>query len=679
MRRSALLFCLVCLAACQRSAPPPAPAEAGATNARLTFDPTDFDPGVRPQDDFYKFVNGRWIEATPIPADLSEYGVFEELRERTEAQLREIVEPKVAAPDPAYAKLRDLYASFMNEERAEAAAVAGLARDLDRIDSLRSHADVMEYMGRAMAEGIDGPVAAEVVPSAVDPTKNLLYLLQSGLGLPDRDYYMLEGDRFAEIRAAYATHIQRMFETAGWPDAAAAAQTVMRLESLLAEKQWSQVQNRDRERIDNNRFSLGTAQALAPEFEWTKMLAAGGFGSPPDFVIAQTDYFKALGPLIRSAPVANWQVYLRFRLLDSYAPYLSKALVAEDFDFNGRILRGRQQDRARWKRGVDLASNSLPELLGRAYVEANFPPSAKQRINALIERLREAYAGAIRELTWMTPGTRAAALQKLAQITVKVGYPDKWRDYGPLEIRADDLVGNVRRARTFAHLHDLEKLAKPVDRTEWNMPPQTVNAYYNPKGNEIVFPAAVLQHPLFDPEGDDAANFGAIGAGIGHEMSHAFDDQGRKYDGSGRLRNWWTEADAIKYKAQSLILVRQYGAFRPLPDLAVNGELTLGENIADLAGLVVAHRAYRLSLGARTAPLLAGYTGEQRFFIAWALTWRGKFRDEVLRERLLANPHSPLQYRVLGTLQNMPEFYAAFDVKPGDRMYLPPAERARIW
>lgn len=678
VRVVALLWLAACAAGCGR-APPPAAPEMGRADVRLAFDPTDFDPAVRPQDDFYRFVNGRWIEATPIPADVSVYGVLESLREQTEKQLREILEPKDPVPGPAYRKLYELYASFMDEEKIEAAGLAGLAGELARIDALRSPADVMDYMGHAMAEGIDGPVAAEVVPSATDPTRNLLYLLQGGLGLPDRDYYLLDGERFGQVRAEYVQHIRRMFETAGWPDAAAAARTIMDLETALADKQWSRVQNRDRERIDNSRFSPATAGALAPEFAWDRLLAASGFGSPAEFVIAQPDYFSALGPLIRSSPVANWQVYLRFRLLSSYAPYLSKAVVAENFDFNGKTLRGKQEDRARWKRGVALVSDSLPELLGRAYVAANFPPGARARIGTLIQRLRDAYAVAIRELTWMSPGTRAAALEKLGQLTVKVGYPDKWRDYGPLDIRVDDLAGNVRRARAFAHGLDLERIAKPVDRTEWGLSPQTVNAYYYLKGNEIVFPAAVLQPPLFDPEGDDAANFGAIGAAIGHEMSHAFDDQGRKYDGSGRLRDWWTEADAIKYKAQSLNLVRQYGAFRPLPDVAVNGELTLGENIADLAGLVIAHRAYRLSLGDRTAPLLAGYSGEQRFFIAYAQLWRGKFRDEVMREKLLVDPHAPVEYRVMGVLQNMPEFYAAFDVKPGDKMYLPPAERARIW
>jgi predicted metalloendopeptidase len=679
MRRAWCLALCYCLAGCQRSPAPPAALVPEVSATRIAFDPTDFDPAVRPQDDFYQFVNGRWISQTEIPADLSTYGVLQALRDQTEEQLRALLESDGMAREPAYRKLRDLYASFMDEERVEQAGLGRLAPALARIDALRSHADVVEFMGHLMAERVDGPVTYEVIPGADDPTKNLLYLEQSGLGLPDRDYYLLEGERFARIREAYVKHIERMFETAAWPDPAASAQTIMRLETSLAEKQWSRVQNRDSERIDRSRYSFDTARTLAPELDWERMLAAGDFGHPVGFIIAQTDYFKALGPLIRSSPVANWQVYFRFRVLDSYAPYLSKAIVAEDFEFNGKVLRGRLENRPRWKRAAGLVSDSLGELMGQAYVNAHFPPIARKNITLLIERLREAYAAAIRELSWMSPNTRSAALEKLRQITLKVGYPEKWRDYGPLEINAEDLIGNVSRARAFAHKHELEKLEKPVDRTEWNIPPQTVNAFYDRKGNEIVFPAAVLQRPLFDPNGDEAANFGSIGAAIGHEMSHGFDDQGRKYDGAGRLRDWWSESDAVRYKAQSLNLVRQYNAFRPIPDLAVNGELTLGENIADLAGLIIAHRAYLLSLGNRQAPLIAGYSGEQRFFIAWAMTWRGKFRNELIRERLLADPHAPFQYRVIGTLQNMPEFYAAFDVKPGDKMYLPPAERARIW
>jgi predicted metalloendopeptidase len=673
------VLCLLLAAGCD-SPPPDLPAGPEDPDLVLGFDPADLDATVRPQDDFYGYVNNRWLDRTAIPPEWPSYGAIQILTEQTEAQLRALIETGgTASQDPGLRKIGALYASFMDEAAVSRLGTAPLAAELRRIDALRTHDDVIRYMGYALQAGVQVPVDYYVSAHAADPDRNLVYLWQGGLGLPDRDYYLLESEEFGKIRAGYLTHIERLFGLAGWPDGAAAASSIVELETRLAERHWSRVQNRDTERIVQNRYTVAGAKQLTPALDWPAYLEAAGFTVPGEFVIAQTEYFQALGGIIHAAPVANWQVYLRFKLLKAYAPYLNDAIVNEDFAFQGKVLRGQEQIKARWQRGVRLVNEALGELAGRAYVEEHFPPAAKERVDALIGALRTACGETLRQLDWMSPPTRAAALAKLEKFTAKIGYPSKWRDYSALEIRPDDLVGNVRRAREFEHRYQAGKLTRPVDRTEWGMTPQTVNAYYRPSQNEIVFPAAILQPPFFDPASDDAVNFGAIGAIIGHEISHGFDDQGRKFDGDGRLRDWWTAEDADKYHARAAVLVKQYSAFAPLPDLHINGELTLGENIADLAGLVIAYRAYRLSLGGKEPPLIAGFTGDQRFFISYALAWRGKFRDEMLREMLLSRPHPPYRYRAQGVLQNMPEFYAAFGVQEGDAMYLSPGERARIW
>jgi predicted metalloendopeptidase len=667
MLKPALLLCLAFLAAAA-SGDEPAPAVPAANR----------DPAIRPQDDFYRHVNGRWLAATDIPAEWSSYGTIQMLTERTEQQLRALVEDPAAARDDG-SKVADLYASFMDEARIEREGIAPLDAELARIVALASHEDVVRYMGYALVAGVPAPVEFYVASHPLQPDQNIVYLWQAGLGLPDRDYYLLQTPQIEQVRAGYRAHIERMAALAGWKDPAAAADAIMGIETRLAEVHWSSVQNRDRERIAGNRYTLATAQAFAPELDWRTFLAAAEFDIPGEFVLAQTDYFKALGGIVRSVPVANWQLYFRFRLLKAYAPYLNETIVREDFAFQGTVLRGQPQIKARWKRALILVNEALGEQLGQAYVARHFPPAAKARMEELIRSLRAAYGQAIRELEWMGPATRQAALAKLDRFTAKVGYPERWRDYSGLRIRRDDLYGNVRRAREFAHHYEAGKLRRPVDRTEWGMTPQTVNAYYRPAQNEIVFPAAILQPPFFDIAADDAANYGAIGAIIGHEISHGFDDQGRKFDGDGRLRDWWTASDTDQYRARTANLVRQYDAFRPLPDVHINGELTLGENIADLAGLVIAHRAYRIALQGREAPVIDGLSGEQRFFIAYTLAWRSKFREGLLREVLLSDPHPPGEYRVRGVLQNMPEFYAVFGVTEGDGMYLPPTDRVKIW
>jgi putative endopeptidase len=685
--RPAALACALALAgalaavACAPPAPPAAQSAEPAT-VRVGFDPADLDARVRPQDDFYRFVNGHWLDATALPPDRPSYGQIQRVQDRTEEQLRQLLtmEGTVgSSADAGSRKLHDFYASFMDETRVNQLGMAPLQPELARIDALRTRDDVIAWMGASLAGRIDGPVRDFVDADPADPERHQLFLWQSGLGLPDRDYYLLDTEEMVRTRREYLAHVARMFDQAGWPDGDAAAQVVFGIEKALAERQWSAVQNRDRDRLFRNRYTLEAARLLAPGLDWHRLFQAAGIAAPAEFIVAQPDYFRALGEVVASAPVANWQQYFRFRLLEAYAPALGDALQAEDFAFRGRTLQGQKEIRARWKRGVALVSENAPELLGQAYVARWFPPAAKARADTMVRELVAAYRDSIQAATWMSDATRAEALAKLERMRTKIGHPSRWRDYAALEVRADDLAGNLRRARAFDHAWEAGQLGQPVDHEQWDMAPQEVNAYNQPLRNEIVFPAALLQPPFFDVAADDAANYGSIGAIIGHEISHSFDDQGRKFDAQGRLRDWWTAADAERYQREVAKLVAEYGAFRPLRDAAINGELTLGENIADLAGLIVAHRAYRHSLAGREPPTMAGYTGDQRFFIAYAVAWRARASDEFLRKLLLTNPHSPPEYRVRGVLPHLPEFVTAFGVKEGDGMFLAPAARVHLW
>ncbi len=670
------LIAALMLTACQHAPLAPSPGQLSG------FDRGDLDQAIRPQDDFYRHVNGRWMATTQIPPEWSRYGTMQIVYERAEEQIRVIVQeatrPNPAA-DPDQRKIGDLYNSFMDVERIETRGLQPIEPDLARIDAIRSHEDLVRYFGHALTTGITVPVNFYVDASADRPEQALAYWWQDGLGLPDRDYYLSDAPKLVEIRDRYRQHIIIMFELTDWPDGAAAADTVIDIETQLAELHWTRVQNRDRETIYRNRFTIEAARQLSPGFDWPAFLIAGDFGTPDTFVIAQTDYFAALGRMLRSVPVTDWRQYLRFNTLRAFAPFLTESIVNEDFAFRQQILRGQETIRPRWKRGTRLTSESLGEAVGRVYTRRHFPPEAKQRVDRMIENLRAAFGQSIDSLDWMTDDTKAAARRKLALFTAKIGYPDEWQDYSDLTIDPADLVGNVRRVHEFEHREAVAKLVKPVDRSEWGMTPQTVNAYYRATLNEIVFPAAILQPPFFDFDADDAFNYGAIGAVIGHEFSHGFDDQGRKFDGQGRLADWWTDRDTREYQSRSAGLVEQYGAFFPLPDLAIDGELTLGENIADLTGLIMAYRAWRILIGEQGAPEIDGFSGDERFFIGFATIWRTKIRDEALREMLLSDPHSPPEYRVTGALRNMQEFYDAFDIGPGDGMYVPEQARIRIW
>ncbi len=648
---------------------------------KIGFNPDDLDPTIRPQDDFYAHVNNRWIESTEIPPEWSRYGTMQIVYERTEQQLKTIIQSAAANKATAGSNTRktgDLYNSFMDAEQTEQLGLLPIEAELARINALQNHAELIRYFGHALAAGITVPINFYIDADAAQPDRALAYLWQDGLGLPDRDYYLSDSPQLAEIRRQYRTHIDKMFSLAGWDDDDGAA-VVMRIEQQLAEQQWSRVQNRDREKIYRNKYTITAAETLSPEFDWQAFLNAGNFGSPDQFIIAQTDYFAALGQIVQSIPIEDWQIYLRFNTLRAFAPYLNEAMVNQDFDFRRRILRGQEQIRPRWKRGIRLVSTSLGEAIGEIYVEQYFPPDARQRVDTMIENLRTAFSQSIESLEWMTADTQQAAQKKLALFTAKIGYPDKWQDYAALEIKADDLIGNILRVREFEHREAVAKLTRPIDRSEWGMTPQTVNAYYRATLNEIVFPAAILQPPFFDFTADDAFNYGAIGAIIGHEFSHGFDDQGRKFDGMGRLADWWTDQDTSEYEARTTGLVNQYDAFQPLPDQAINGELTLGENIADLAGLIMAYRAWHILNGATEPPVIGGFSGAERFFIGYAAIWRTKVRDEYLREMLLSDPHSPPRFRVIGALRNMQEFYDTFAVTAGDGMYLPDEERVLIW
>lgn len=646
------------------------------------IDLANMDRTVRPQDDFFRYVNGSWLDHTEIPADRDNTGIFMDLRDKAREDMLAIIEEEAAAknlaPGSDEQKVADLYRSFMDTERLERLGLAPLGAELARIDDLGDDKQLAAYLGHSAKIGGGGLFVPYVDVDAKDSSRYALHLWQSGLGLPDRDYYFNEDDRSVELREAYVRHIEKMFELAGFEQPAASAQKLMQLETEIAASHWTRVANRDSEALYNN-FAVNDLPELAGAIDWSSFLSSAGLDSEKHLIVNQPSYLEGLDETLKAHGLEDWKLYLRWKLLDHYASYLDSRLDEQNFDFYGRTLQGRQEQRPRWKRGVDVVDGSLGEVIGKVYVKRYFPPAAKARMVALVENLSAAYGEAIDELEWMGKETKAAAKVKLAKFTPKIGYPERWEDYSALEIVPGDLVGNVMRANRFAFELDRSKLGGPIRSWEWVMTPQTVNAGYVPTKNEIIFPAAILQPPFFNMAADDAVNYGAIGAAIGHEMGHAFDDQGSKYDGDGNLRNWWTDADRAAFEARTGALVDQYARFEVFDDLRVNGELTLGENIGDLAGLTIAYRAYKKSLAGREAPVLDGMTGDQRFFLGIGQVWKYKATEEATRNRVATDPHSPPRFRVNGTLPNMPEFVAAFGVKEGDGMYLPPEQRVKIW
>ena len=655
---------------------------------RAGIDRSAMDPSVRPQDDLFRHVNGTWLETVEIPADRSRYGSFDILREASEANVRAIIEDAASAEpvDPDARKVGDYFTAYMDSARVERLGLAPLQPDLDRIDAIRTTRDLARYFAESSASFGVSPVSGFVGVDARDSDRHVFSLWQSGIGLPDRSYYL--DDRFAAEREAYTAYLETLYSLAGWDGGAEAAADILALETAIAEAQWTRIQNRDPE-ARYNPTAVADLVADHPTLHLDVMMEALGLPASLDTVIvAQPPFLAALDGIVAETPIATWKTYARARTLGAAAGYLPAAFGEASFDFYGRTLRGQEADRPRWKKAVSATSGTLGEAVGRIYVDRHYPRAAAARMAELIENLRGAFRQSIQANPWMGDATRAEALDKLENYVYKIGYPDTWENYSTLAVSPTDLVGNVRAARAWARADNLSKLGEAPDRDAWGMTPQTVNAYYNPAFNEIVFPAAILQPPFFDVEADDAVNYGGIGAVIGHEFSHGFDDQGSQYDADGNLRNWWTDADRAAFEARGDRLVAQYDAYEPLPGETVQGRLSLGENIGDLSGLTMAYRAYRLSLDAdgdgavsadEEAPVIDGLTGDQRFFMGWAQVWRTLYRDAAMRQQLQTGPHSPGEFRANGPLAHIPAFYTAFDVQPGDALYLPPDERIDLW
>jgi predicted metalloendopeptidase len=644
------------------------------------------DQGVRVQDDFFGHLNGKWLQSTEIPSDRTSWGTFMKLRDDTQGQIRGIVEADQKKPNKKAGsdeqKIGDLYTSFMDEKKLEALGTRPLAGELQRIRALKDKRGVPALVAHLARIGVATPYGIGVAQDAKESTKYATYIRQSGLGLPDRDYYLKADDkRMADIKAKYEQHVTNILSLAGDKDASAKAKAkaIVAFETQLAQVQWTRVELRDPNK-SYNKMSVEELAKLAPDYDWKAALGAAGIGNKASYVIVgQPSYVSGFNKVLQDTDLDTLKAYFQWQVLREFSPYLSKAFVDERFDFYGKTLSGVKEMEPRWKRGVGTVEGALGEALGREYTAQYFPPERKARMEELVKNVLAAYKESIDKLDWMSPETKKEAQAKLAKFNPKIGYPNKWRDYSKLAVKQDDLVGNVMRTATFAYNRNINKLGKPIDREEWGMTPQTINAYYNSRLNEIVFPAAILQPPFFNASADDAVNYGAIGAVIGHEIGHGFDDKGSQSDGDGNLRNWWTADDQARFKAKTDMLVKQYSAFEPVPGYHVNGELTLGENIGDNSGLAIAYKAYKISLHGQPAPVIDGLSGDQRFFMGFGQVWRSKMRDEAQINQVKTDPHSPGQFRANGTLRNQAAFYEAFGVKEGDKMYLKPEERVTIW
>lgn len=641
------------------------------------------DRGVRAQDDFFRYSQGTWLKDVAIPSDRSSWSAFSIAQERVEQQVSAIIGAAAAstnAPAGSEAqKMGDFYTSYVDEQRRNALGLAPLKPELARIDALQDKRAMAALMARFERIGAGAPIGMGVGQDNRDSTRYIVGISQSGLGMPNRDYYLQDEGRLKHIRARYQEHVAKMLALAGYPDAQAKAAGILALETALARAQWSAVENRDPVKR-YNKHTPAQLRSLAPAIDWDAyLLGVGAAGKADALIVSQPSYVAALDKLVAATPLDTWKSYFTFRLLSAYAPYLSQPFVDEGFAFRGGVLGGATANRPVEKRAIAEINRNLSEVVGKAYVAEHFPPERKQQVLDMANNFITAFGEGIEQLEWMSPETRKQAQIKLSKIKVKIGYPDKWRDYSGLKIVRGDLVGNVMRSREFGHDYMIDRLGKPVDRSVWSMSPQTVNAYYSPTLNEVVFPAARLQYPLYDANAEPAVNYGSVGISIGHEISHAFDDKGSQYDGDGNLRNWWTEEDAKQFAARGKVLVAQYAGYSPLPGYHLNGELSLGENIADNAGAIMASRAYRIYLKGKPGPVIDGFTAEQRLFLGLAQARKGKSRDAALISQVKSGPHSPSEFRVNGSLRNHPGFYEAFDVKAGDRMYLAPKDRVIFW
>lgn len=653
---------------------------AGADKPAL--DISGWNRDTRPQDDFFEFANGGWLKNTEIPSDKTRWGSFVILAEESRDAVQAIID-ELSAKDGLKngsnpQKIRDLYRSFMNEERANELGVAPIKAYLQVIEGISSKNEFGNIWAEAGRLGISNPIGAYINQDGKDSTRYALYFTQSGLGLPDRDYYFQDDERSTGLKEAYRTMLARLFDLAELSDGLKKSETIFALEKRIAGAHWTRVENRDRIKTYNKK-TREEIKGMLTAFDLKTFLEVSGVTNESSFIVRQPSFLEGLNATIKEASLSDWKDYFKARVLIDFAPYLSEPFAQAHFDFYNKTLGGQEEPEPRARRAVNLVNGSLGELIGKEYVQRNFPPEAKARMLGLVGNLKVAMKQSIENLEWMTTPTKVAALEKLKKFSTKIGYPDKWKDYSGLAIAPDDLVGNIIRSAGFEHEREIRKLGKPVDRNEWFMTPQTVNAYYNPSMNEIVFPAAILQPPFFNMKADDAVNYGAIGMVIGHEIGHGFDDQGRKSDGDGNLRDWWTEEDAKAYEARTSKLVAQYEKFEPESGFFVNGQLTLGENIGDLGGITLAYRAYLESMKGKWPPMVDGLTGEQRFFLSLAQIWRIKQRTETTIRRLKTDTHSPPKFRVNGPVRNFDDFYKAFNVKAKDSMWLAPEERVQIW
>jgi putative endopeptidase len=645
------------------------------------------DKAVKPGDNFFDYVNGGWEKTATIPADRSSTGSFQDLQILSEQRLKTIVNDLEAKPPaelaPEEKKLRDVYDAFENTQAIEAAGLGPVQKDLDYIAGLKTLDDVARAMG-SVRMSTESVYNIGIGVDDKNPDNYSVNLSQSGLGMPDRDYYLSSDAAIVKTRDAYRKYLADMMTLAGFSDAQVRADKVLALETEIAKVQWNRADRRDVNKIYNP-MPVSALKTLAPDFGWDAFLAEGAIplrkpdGSERSVIVAEKSAFAPLGTIFKNTPVPVWRDYLTVHYLHTFSAYLPKRFDDLDFSFYGTVLGGRTQQLDRKTRGVHLLDNTMGEALGKLYVARYFPPESKAKADALVKNLLAAFDADIRTLPWMTPATRAKALEKLHQFTPKIGYPVKWRDYSALAVTGSDPVANAEASSVYEWNFNLARINKPVDKTEWGMTPSTINAYYNPSFNEIVFPAAILQAPFFDANADDAVNYGGIGAVIGHEISHGFDDQGAEYDGKGVLQNWWNDTDKTNFEARTKALVAQYDGFEPLPGLHVIGKNTLGENIGDNSGVAIALKAYHMSLKGKPAPRIDGYTGDQRFFLSYGQIWRSKYRESAIRTQTLSNEHTIAEFRVIGTTRNQDEWYSAFDVKPGDKYYLPPDQRVHIW
>ncbi len=678
-RRAMGASTLALLAGCATGATTSAPRGQAAIGS-FGVDLAGRDLSVRPGNDFFQYANGTWAANTLIPDDRTRWGTFDILREKADNDQRVIIEEVAlagGAPGSNQQKIADFYNTYLNQEAIDARGLEPVQAELAQIEALRTHEDAIRLIATP-GVAVNSPIAIFVGLDERNPNRYIANMTHAGLGLPEREYYRRTDGVFPELRSSYVAHIERTLGLIGQSNPGQKAAAVMAFETAIAERHWPRADRRDRSRTYNLK-TRAEIRALAPGFPWDAAFDASGMGAVEEVVIGELSAMGPLAALFMATPVSTLKAYLAYHLVRNNADVLPSNIDAEVFDFHGRTLNGQPQQRERWKRAVAAVNGALGEAVGQVYVQRHFPPQAKAQMQELVENMRIAYGQRIDQLSWMSAETKVVAREKLAAFRPKIGYPDRWRDYAALDVRAGDAYGNSKRQQVFDWNYDLARLSRPTDKDEWFMTPQTVNAYYNPVFNEIVFPAAILQPPFFDPNADPAVNYGAIGGVIGHEMGHGFDDQGAKSDAQGVLRDWWNAEDVRRFEEVTGRLADQYAQFEPLPGLPLNGRLTLGENIGDNGGLQVAYHAYQISLDGADAPVLDGITGDQRFFLGWAQVWRTLMREEAMRNQVLNGPHSPGIYRANGPVRNMDGWYAAFDVQPSDALYLAPEQRVTIW